>query len=749
MSIPTVPPPTYSQQSDSDPQSSSNVSLVPSDAQLLISPLGNTSHLQKGYLGANGERAAIEGEIQIKGVPVHTWQSLTVDFSSSESAGERQIELNSVSIELYSRTQPSGSSLSNTPTVASSIPFSIPLTEDTPQCLHVGQSSLSHLLTATLRTTEPSLPILTRTIAVHTRRFTSHLLASEIHPHNVSLNIPTPVRVQVPRTIYRMDEPIPVYVTIPPPDRSVILDHGFTLRSVRAELIRSVKLLNTDDSDSSTSGGVAAHFDEDAFSDDSDSASSDGVPPSAEFVSPSSSYAVPSSDIPESVSRSELPYETIIARSGSSCRFHTSRDVKLRLVLHGSFPSGSPNWYFSQLPDTENGFAESEIQCASISQSTLLHAVEFRIQVRVTYLHVSTRSEQTYPLIIPVTILPPPAPLPEVDVSIDSAYRKKHDRPPLRTVRREDTDVYIDDYETNHAGPSAQPSGAPPPFDDSPPPFFSVGEASTSPRPPTFFESESEIIVPSGDHPAAANSLPPLPGGMNIEGEGVLFGFPPSERYDGHSDEMTRSSTPPPSLEMSEDDADVTDLADLVDQPERAMDALNLVLEQHEERARGGGGSGEHLPPPPPPMDDPSDPPPSIDSDFRSRDRSLDLDPPPSILSTDFRTTAPVGTMPQPQPPQPSPSVGRSVSQMSEPPTALDVSARRPSVPEEASAVSPSHAPPPYLNPVALGDAEAEHVSGPPPYVDLVPSSANQSQDVLSLYPPSWHLVYVYLVYPQ
>ena len=314
-----------------------------------------------------------------------------------------------------------------------------------------------------------------------------------------------------------------------------------------------------------------------------------------------------------------------------------------------------------------------------------------------------------------LTILPPPAPLPEVDPSLDSAYMKKHDRPPVKTVRREATDIYTGEHD-EQAGPSAMANGAPPPFEEAPPPFFSVGEASTS-RLPTFFESESEIIVPSVDHPAAENMLPLPRLGLSIEGEGLLFGFPVSEVYDGHSDVM-RSSTPPPPLEMAAGDTNVTNLAGFVDQPERAMDALNLVLEEDREMSRSRGRD-DLLPPPPPPMDDPSDPPPSIDSEFRSR--NLDSDPPPSILNPDFRTSAP---LPRNLPTSGNSPLGR-VLPLSDAPTALDVSTRRPSLPEEASGISPSHAPPPYLNPVTPGDAEP--VSGPPPYVDLMPSVANQT----------------------
>lgn len=76
--IPTVPPPTYELEDEHGLGQSSAAPEFPTEAQLLISPTGTTSQFQKGYLGAAGERAAIEGEIQIKGVPVASWNSLCV-----------------------------------------------------------------------------------------------------------------------------------------------------------------------------------------------------------------------------------------------------------------------------------------------------------------------------------------------------------------------------------------------------------------------------------------------------------------------------------------------------------------------------------------------------------------------------------------------------------------------------------------------------------------------------------------------
>lgn len=65
----TEPPPTYSL----DPSGTSDNSAVFADPQILIVPHSNGVGFQKGYLGADGEHAAVEGELQIKGVNNRLW----------------------------------------------------------------------------------------------------------------------------------------------------------------------------------------------------------------------------------------------------------------------------------------------------------------------------------------------------------------------------------------------------------------------------------------------------------------------------------------------------------------------------------------------------------------------------------------------------------------------------------------------------------------------------------------------------
>ena len=66
------PPPGYSQQDTND----SVVETAQDEPQILIVPPSGGISFQKGYLGADGEHAAIEGEVLIKGVNAGSWKRL-------------------------------------------------------------------------------------------------------------------------------------------------------------------------------------------------------------------------------------------------------------------------------------------------------------------------------------------------------------------------------------------------------------------------------------------------------------------------------------------------------------------------------------------------------------------------------------------------------------------------------------------------------------------------------------------------
>lgn len=582
-----------------------------------------------------------------------------VSLRSFESAYQHEIELSCVEIELYRK------SASQVSTIPSSLPFSIPLLHDTPQSIQTSHSFLGHSLTASLYPVDGRLPVLSKSLTVHTRRYSSHASPLPSSPEVHSIDNPTHVEVQLPRNTFTSGESIPLYVTVPPPSRETVVDKGLRLRNVRTELVRVVKVRreHTEDSDADT--------DSDIGMEESESQPHSG---SSHLEAHGQQSESSSSKFPLSPLFLGSSYRAIIARSGASCRFHSSRPIQLRFVLHQK-ALGRPS-------DTQVdlGHIDSDIENPLITQSTLLHSVSFHIKVHISFVDTSNQTERIYTITIPIAILPPPAPLPQVSRALDDAYQKKHDRPPTKTNRQEEVDPSVPHYSEGEAGPSMLSSGAPPPFEerDAPPPFFvSAFDVSSTSRLPTFQESESEIILPEVND--LMDEVPLL---REIPGEGTIFGFPPGQQFDGHSEDIQRSLTPPPTLEMASMDTNITALTD---QPSHiTIEALNLVLDQREEIVQV-----EEQPPPPPAMDDPSDPPPSIDSDFRSpaavRQASPSRAASPSYHQSDANRTL--------QSPSPVP-------------------------PPEATQVSHGHAPPPYLNPDSHHEIENDQVVRPPPYAD-------------------------------
>src|ERR1700683_3884961 len=121
-----VPPPLYSQDDPEDAAGQSNTSaaVLPYGTQILIIPTTDAINFQKGYVGAEGERAAIEGELQIKGAEPGQWDKVfvqvtnytipstemthiprTISFRTIEKAYGRDIELAASDLVLYSASK--------------------------------------------------------------------------------------------------------------------------------------------------------------------------------------------------------------------------------------------------------------------------------------------------------------------------------------------------------------------------------------------------------------------------------------------------------------------------------------------------------------------------------------------------------------------------------------------------------------------------------------------------------------------
>lgn len=582
----------------------------------------------------------------------------SVSLRTTESVHGREIEL------CVSEMDVASFPLDSYEAIPTSFPFAIPLMPDVPQCVHTLHSSVMHVLNATLHPVDPTLPPMSRELLVHTRRYTSHTHTVAISPEKHVIHHPVRVEAEIPKSTFVAGEPIPVYVTLPPPPRQLVLEGGLRLRNVKTVLLRVVEVKRFEELERELQNPSQEAMGRPT--DETNDSPLEG-PSSAALVS---AVEKPSDPLPDSASPLTATYTTVMSRSGASCRFHASHPVRLRFVLHQTLPSTSPPDRPRSLAEGDYAYVENDPQCVSITQTTLLHKASFLLNVHTSFVDITSRTETLYTIPIPVNIIPPPAPLPEVEEWVDTAYQKKHDRPPLRTVRQEDTEICAPLYHEGEAGPSATQHGAPPPFEDRdvpPPPFF-PSEASTSTGLPTFQESENEIYIPTNTEEHFATPV----AGTAILGEGVIFGFSSSQQFDGHTDPLHRTSTPPPSVEEAVQDPEVTEFVDL-SQPRRV---LGLIVE-------------ERPPPPPPPLDDPSDPPPSIDSVFRSPTSSVSVQTHPSTGMPHHSFT----------------HDRHSLSQAGE-------------VMDQGSSHVP--APPPYLTP-----NDQEQVARPPPYVDFIPPHDN------------------------
>lgn len=366
-----------------------------------------------------------------------------------ESAFQHKIELGLSEILLFSHSQ---TSLTIFP---SSFPFAIPLVMDTPQSVETPHSSLAHVLTATLYPMDPLLPALSKSLTVHTRRYSGHAHTIPVSPELHSLDDPTRVEVEVPRTTFKAGESIPVYITIPPPMRELVVNRCLRLRNVRAELVRLVEVKQGVGGTDITESETYAHLHR-TESQDGTASISDAINTGA---SSSDKLSSKSPILPPFLGPS---FRTVIARSGASCRFHSSRPVKLRFVLRQPPVSGSPSDFAVNLPSREYGQLDSDAECPSVTQQTLLHSVTFQLNVHISFVDMFTRRERISVLSVHIVIIPSSAPLPEVSQSIDAAYQKKHDQPPVKTVRQDDIEYLVPHYSQGEAGTSILLTTAPP-----------------------------------------------------------------------------------------------------------------------------------------------------------------------------------------------------------------------------------------------------------------------------------------------
>ncbi|OAV85264.1 hypothetical protein PTTG_30654, partial [Puccinia triticina 1-1 BBBD Race 1] len=178
------------------------------------------------------------------------------------------------------------------PAPPSQTPFRIALPRHLPECIHLPNShGINYSLTATLtyhRLNHHHPPVPRKaslTIPIHIPACPDHPpqahQAFSLSPVEISTLQPTPIFLTISHTLLRHAEPLALQIRIPPPTEQLVTDKGLQLRSVRAELRRHIR--------------------------------------------------------PRSAPEQQVT--TVLAISGKSCRFSSSRAVFLRLRLHSCLAS--------------------------------------------------------------------------------------------------------------------------------------------------------------------------------------------------------------------------------------------------------------------------------------------------------------------------------------------------------------------------------------------------------------------------
>lgn len=321
---------------------------APTGVLLNLVPLANSIQFQLGYLGHGP--ASLQGEVQVKyssGPDTVTasrpaFAKLEVVFRGVErSSACEGIELAEHKAILWGLgAAGSSSSVAEGDFPPPATPFKLELTPDLPHCIHLGSSSLDYSLTAILTPLDPSLPPITHSVPVHLTRTSppgSLLAGSSIAsstdpppstaPQTIAVKDPFALSVRLSRTVFRRSEPIELLVRIEVPSAEVVQEQGLRLRTVSAELVRTITL-----------GEVGADEGQSSSGDES-TGNGKGRPSEVEPADGMRKLGDETEEIehvepPLPLNPTPPPHVTILTRSGKSARFSPTRPIVIRLLLH-------------------------------------------------------------------------------------------------------------------------------------------------------------------------------------------------------------------------------------------------------------------------------------------------------------------------------------------------------------------------------------------------------------------------------
>lgn len=239
---------------ESRDESDNEVSAPP--ALLNLIPLPGQSSFLDGYLGYSP--AKIQGTLQLKfpneGSSYRSSiDGITVVFAGIERVGSSSnddaIDLIRETKELWrkeaSNEGSSGGAGGSGP--PGSFDFEIAVTPDLPTCCHIGSASITYALEATLHTLQGKT--LTISTPVHLSRTSPPLDASSGSSVATEAELytsqhPTTVHVYFPHgtKAFRRSRSLEIRVRVPPPEAVLVQEKGLKLRSISAELHRTVSL---------------------------------------------------------------------------------------------------------------------------------------------------------------------------------------------------------------------------------------------------------------------------------------------------------------------------------------------------------------------------------------------------------------------------------------------------------------------------------------------------------------------------
>lgn len=249
-------------------EASASVSVSASDtygtalpALLNLVPEPGEVSFQQGYLGYSS--TSIRGSLQIK----FTGQDpsyrtnvdrIEVEFVGTEciqGEGSEHVDLIRDTRVLWKRgTLDSVEAGTSDGRVSTSGPpgnldFTFPLTDDLPHCCHIGSGKIAYTLKAQMFDSRTGKALCISTPVHLSRSSPPHILnPSTASPEVYTSTHPTEIAVFFPHGTSRLrrSQAIELRVRIPPPDSTLVEDKGLKLRSVSAELIRSITIHSSD-----------------------------------------------------------------------------------------------------------------------------------------------------------------------------------------------------------------------------------------------------------------------------------------------------------------------------------------------------------------------------------------------------------------------------------------------------------------------------------------------------------------------